>query len=185
MCLLGDWWKEDFQKCLLPGTSRERDSSRRHDRWKSWKTLESTRLPRTKKRKKKKEKKEKRRSRGLDSTDELCERMYIQSKLTASWRAELLRRNNHRLPVIIAWKGKGRIDVSFLEIKKHRRGRRNVRSRWRAIRQRIRGRRSLLKLRLPSWHPPLFFCLFLSLSRLTFSCGNLWVGQRGLSTWRA
>lgn len=58
------------------------------------------------KRRKKKKKGKKEERRGLDSTDELYERTYIQGKLTGRYTIirsllGLLRRNNHRLPVII------------------------------------------------------------------------------------
>lgn len=94
MLTRGDRWKEDFQKCLLPGTSPARETARGD-------TTDGNRekplnLPVYRERKKKKRKKGKKedreRGRGLDSTDELCERMYIRGKLTgdnsiASWIA--------------------------------------------------------------------------------------------------
>lgn len=81
-----------------------RDSSRRQ-----MEIAENSRIyPSTanEKRREKKKRGKKEERRGLDSTDELYERTYIQGKLTGRYTIirsllGLLRRNNHRLPVII------------------------------------------------------------------------------------
>lgn len=189
MLTRGDRWKEDFQKCLLPGTSPARETARGD-------TTDGNRekplnLPVYRERKKKKRKKGKKedreRGRGLDSTDELCERMYIRGKLTGRYAIirslrGLLRRNNHRLPVIITvervegWKG--RIDVSFrLEIKKkHGRG-------WRMERSFSTTSNSSeedVEIAV-AFSTPLLLSLSLSLSTYVFL--RKFTSRRGLSTY--